>query len=71
MKRQRVRSKMLCSVGYSLFKGILQVEFKEPQKTYDFHNVPVQLYIELMQAHSKTKFFNTYIKDQFPSEESN
>ena len=69
MKRQRVRSKTLESVGYSLFRGILQVELKDPHKTIDFHNVPVRLYIGLMNAPSKARFFNKYIKDHFQSEE--
>jgi len=69
MKRQRVRSKILESVGYSLFSGKLQVEFKDPHKTVDFHNVPVRLYIGLMNAPSKARFFNKYIKGHFPSEE--
>jgi hypothetical protein len=69
MKRQRIRSKTLQSVGYSLFRGTLQVEFKEPNRTFDFHNVPVRLYIGLMNAPSKARFFNKYIKDNFPSEE--
>jgi hypothetical protein len=69
MKRQRVRSKTLQSVGYSLFKGVLQVEFKDSQKTYDYYNVPVRLYIGLMNAPSKARFFNKYIRDHFRSEE--
>ena len=69
MKRQRVRSKTLQSVGYSLFRGILQVEFKESHKTIDFHDVPVRLYIGLMNAPSKARFFNKYIRDHFVSEE--
>ena len=69
MKRQRVRSKTLQSIGYSLFLGTLQIEFKDPNKTFDFHNVPVRLYIGLMNAPSKGRFFNKYIKDHFESRE--
>ena len=69
MKRQQIRSKTLQSVGYSLFRGILQVEFKEPNKTFEYHDVPVRLYIGLMNAPSKARFFNKYIKDHFESEE--
>ena len=69
MKRQRVRSKTLQSVGYSLFRGVLQVELRDPNKTIDFHNVPVRIYIGLMNAPSKARYFNKYIKDHFESEE--
>ena len=69
MKRQRVRSRTLQSIGYSLFGGILQVEFRDTNKTFDYHNVPVRLYIGLMNASSKTSYFNKYIRDRFEAHE--
>jgi hypothetical protein len=66
MQRQRIKSKILHSVGYSLFNGILHVEFKQPPRVYDFYNVPVKVYIGFMNSSSKVKYFNKYIIGQFP-----
>ena len=69
MKRELVRSKILRSVGYSLFNGILRVEFKQPPGTYDYYNVPVRVYIGLMHSSSKTRYFNQHIRDKYIFEE--
>ena len=69
MKRERIRSKILSSIGYGLFNGILHLEFKQPPGTYDFYNVPVGIYIGLMHSSSKMRYFNKYIRNQYVFEE--
>lgn len=61
MKRTHVISSSMISVGYNAKNKILEIEF--PAGTvYDYFKVPESEYESLMNAESKGKYFNEYIK---------
>ncbi len=64
MYRQPVNSSMFLSVGYMYDLEILEVEFTTGE-VYQYYNLPVSRYIELMKAPSLGTYFNVYIRDQF------
>jgi hypothetical protein len=61
MKRTPVASTSIISVGYDKAKKVLEIEFATG-KVYDYFNVPIKKYLSLIQADSKGKFVNFYIK---------
>ena len=63
MERQPVASSLIRSVGYDLIGSILEIEFHEPNRLYTFYDVPFSVYEELMEAPSKGRYFNEYIRD--------
>ena len=65
MERQPVDSSLIRSVGYDLVASILEIEFVEPNRVYEFFDVPFSVYSELMEAESKGSYFNDFIKDLY------
>jgi hypothetical protein len=65
MERQPVTSSLIRSVGYDIASSILEVEFVEGGRVYEYFDVPLSVYQELMEADSKGAFFNEYIKDLY------
>lgn len=61
MKRKRVKSTNIKSVGHSREDSILEVEFNSG-KVYHYFNVSEELYNSLLEASSVGKFFNKYVK---------
>jgi len=64
MKRIPIKSSNLKAVGYE--SEILEVEFLNGG-VYEYSEVPQENYDGLMAALSKGKYYNQYIKGQFPS----
>lgn len=65
MDRNYVASSNIASVGYDEQTQTLEVEFINGT-IYQYYNVPLNLYEQLMQEGSKGRFLNTYIKNAYP-----
>jgi len=65
MERYSVASSNIASIGYDEGTETLAVEFLNGT-VYQYYNVPVNMYEQLMQAASKGRFLNTYIKNAYP-----
>lgn len=61
MTREYVSSSNIASVGYDAMSEILEVEFNNGT-VYQYCNVPERLYNGLMEADSKGRYFDAYIK---------
>lgn len=55
-------SSMIQSVGYDDTSSILEIEFRSG-KIYQYLEVPLGVYLGLVSAGSKGRYFETYIKD--------
>ncbi len=66
MDRVPVSSSNLLSVGYDPSAETLEVEFKN-QTIYQYYNVPLVMYEQLMQAPSIGAFFNANIRNAYAS----
>ncbi len=65
MERYTVASSNIASIGYDAETETLDVEFLSGA-IYQYYNVPQNMYEQLMQAGSKGRFLNTYIKNAYP-----
>lgn len=61
MKRNKVKSSNLASVGYDSSARTLEIEFYRGG-IYQYSNVPQTVYLQLMKAESLGKFFHVNIK---------
>lgn len=66
MRRKRVSSSALSSVGYDEVSATLELEFKSGS-VYDYHGVPPDVFRELMDAESKGRFVTSNIKGRYPA----
>lgn len=64
MERKIVQSSNLDSVGYDAKEKLLEIKFKWGG-TYQYLNVPEEIYQELMSAKSVGKYFNQNIFDKY------
>ena len=64
MKREPVESSNLASVGYDADNKILEIEFNHGG-VYQYFDVPLDVYDELMSADSHGKYFVHNIKDEY------
>lgn len=62
MDREPVESEALRSVGYDPDARILEIEFANGE-VYRYHDVPIDLHLELMQASSHGEYFAHRIRD--------
>ena len=65
MQREYVASSNINSIGYDEGSQTLEVEFLNGS-IYQYYNVPQNIHEQLMQAGSKGKFLNTYIRNAYP-----
>jgi hypothetical protein len=68
MRREPVRSRSIKSIGYEHAKQILEIEFRDGPRVYQYYGVPLDIYGRLMTAESKGTFVNQLIK-AFPYRE--
>ena len=64
MDRLAVDSTTLAWVGYSPNQGVLELGFRTG-KAYVYFEVPLQIYLELLRADSKGRYFNLHIRNHF------
>jgi hypothetical protein len=65
--RLPVESTALASVGYSRAKHILEVEFRKEGLVYRYLDVPENVFRELLEAPSKTGYYNENIRGHYQS----
>lgn len=65
--RVQVESSNLESIGYNRKTKILEVEFKNGG-LYNYFEVPIEVYVDLMTAGSHGKFFCAHIRNEFDYE---
>jgi KTSC domain len=63
--RRPVESTLIHSVGYDLASSVLEIELVEGQRVYEYYDVPLSVYSELMAAESKGNYFNEVIRDMY------
>ena len=64
MKRRRVKSSLVASVGYSSTSETLEIEFTSGT-VYQYFEVPLGTYRAFLTAESKGAFFNDEVKGVF------
>lgn len=67
LERKPVRSSDLATVGYDARAEVLDVEFRSGG-IYRYHDVPRNIFAELMAADSKGRFFARHIRNHFRHE---
>ena len=65
MERYSIASSNIASIGYDADTDTLEVEFLSGA-IYQYYNIPQNMYDQLVQAGSKGRFLNTYIKNAYP-----
>ena len=65
MDRNQVASSNIRSIGYDMQSQTLEVEFLSGW-VYQYYGVPEVLHQEIMQASTKGRFLNQYIKNAYP-----
>lgn len=65
MDKRPVASSSVRAIGYDTPTQTLEVEFWSG-RMYQYYNVPDNMYEQFMQAPSKGRFLNYYIKYQYP-----
>ena len=67
MRRKRVSSSAISSVGYDPKGEVLELEFSSGG-VYDYYEVPQEVYAALMAAESKGRFISEEIRGRYRSE---
>lgn len=66
IKRHRVKSSAIRSVGYDEDKQVVEVELMETGRIYKYFDVSLEEYLSLIEANSIGGYYNTIFKDKFP-----
>lgn len=64
MNRQPVSSSNLSSVGFDEMTSTLEIQF-HGGSIYQYFNVPQSVYVSLLSAGSKGRYFDQFIKYRF------
>ena len=64
MERKAVDSSNLVSIGYDAKERTLEVEFNG-KSVYQYFDVPLNIYKDLMDSDSKGKFFAKFVKGAY------
>jgi hypothetical protein len=67
LRRERVSSSAISSVGYDPDASVLEVEFSSGA-VYDYYGVPPKVFHALMKAPSKGTFLSRRIRDRYEFE---
>ena len=67
MRRTRVESTAIESVGYDPGTAVLEVEFTSGE-VYRYFAVPRAIYRELLETESPGQFFGEHIREVYPTE---
>jgi hypothetical protein len=63
--RRPVESSVIRSIGYDLPSSVLEIEFAESNRVYEYYDVPLSVYSRLMAAESPGSYFNEYVRDMY------
>lgn len=69
MKREIVESSVIKSVGYNEDKQLLEVQFLETGKIYQYNHVPLEEYFDFMDAKSLGEYYNREIRTKYEYKE--
>ncbi len=69
MKREPVESSALKSIGYNEDKQILEVELLETRKVYKYFEVPLDVYLDFLDAHSLGKYYSMNVREKYDYKE--
>ncbi len=69
MKRKPVKSSVIKSIGYNEDKQLLEVEIVDSGRVYQYKVVPLEIYLNFVEAESLGKYYNEIIKPGFDGEE--
>ena len=64
MKRQKVDSSSISSIGYNMGTAVLEVQFMNG-KVYQYMNVPATEWFKMMKAESQGQYFYRNIKNKY------
>lgn len=70
MKRFRVESTALRSVGYDPERKVLELEFKDNGAVWQYFKLPKSVYNKFIHAESLGNYFVTHIKGKYPEEQA-
>ena len=59
-----IQSSSLAQVAYDCHQSLLRVQFRDGT-AYEYEGVPLQTYLDLLQADSKGGYFNRYIRSLY------
>ncbi len=65
MKREPVESSAIKSIGYNEDKKLLEVEILETGRIYKYFDVPLEEYLDFMDAKSLGEYYNRVIKEKY------
>jgi hypothetical protein len=69
MDMQAVASRNIAYVGYDQEKLLLLVQFRNG-RTYEYYNVPEEVYAHLMGSQSLGKYFENFIRRRYEYKET-
>ena len=69
MKREPVESTAIKSIGYNEDKQILEVEILDTGRVYKYFNVPLEEYMDFLDAKSLGEYYNRVIKEKYECRE--
>jgi len=65
MKREPVESTAIKSIGYNEDKKLLEVEILETGRIYKYFDVPLEEYMDFLDAKSLGEYYNRVIKEKY------
>ncbi len=65
MDRVAVDSEPIQSIGYDLARQTLEIEFREGGGVYEYYDVPIEIYHQLMAAGSHGRYFQANIRGKY------
>lgn len=65
MRRSRVVSRAIVSVGYDAATNVLEVEFADDGGVYQYFAVPASVAAAMLQAESIGRFFGEHVKPRY------
>lgn len=70
MKHHHITSTTMLAAGYDDDRHLLEIVF-HTGKVYQYRDVPQHIFVSLMQAESKGRYFNKHIRDVYACRELN
>ncbi len=65
MKREPVESTAIKSIGYNEDKKLLEIEILDTGRIYKYFDVPLEEYLDLLDAKSLGEYYNRVIKEKY------